>query len=118
MSQLMKQSACNLYQNYVYMNLTSKTPLVFSKLYIVNRICIIKIINNLVLKSLMFMLNYLPTLLKQLSDIAIIHTPGHKRNLIVVYNIVSLTRNHRIFVTTDVLEASGITSVTNLYRSA
>jgi NADH-quinone oxidoreductase subunit C len=86
--------------------------------YMVNGELVLKVSPKKLKNILIFLKNHTQCQYKVLVDICGIDYPEKKKRFEVVYNLLSLTHNSRITVTTSVDEITPLDSVTSVFSSA
>lgn len=86
--------------------------------YIINGELIIKVPQNKIKKILNFLKNHTQSQYKILSDICALDYPWKKNRFEIVYNILSISYNSRLTLSTSVDEKTSIESITSIYSVA
>lgn len=86
--------------------------------YIINGELIIKVPQNKIKKILNFLKNHTQSQYKILSDICALDYPWKKNRFEIVYNILSISYNSRLTLSTSVDEKTSVESITSIYSVA
>lgn len=95
-----------------------KQLLPFAKIYVFNDEVILRVHPSLLYNSMVFLSKNQLLNFKVLADICGIDYPDKKNRFEVVYNLLSLTTNYRLTVTTSVKEGFSIDSITSIFENA
>lgn len=89
-----------------------------SLIYLVNGELIIKVAPTKVKRILFFLQNHTQSQYKVLIDLCAIDYPEKKKRFEIVYNLLTITYNNRIKVTTSADEITPVDSVVDIFSSA